>query len=371
MQSAAREERDALVARASQLIGNVVEEGRRDDATRDALLVDIGRWQARNVDAYRRFVENQVSAVDDVRSPAELPAVPTDVFRVARVAAHAADDDVRTFLTSGTTSGTRGAHHLKTLELYDRAARTAGAWALFPDRERLPLVNLVATEREAPESSLSYMVARFVEWFGTSDSVYVWREGCLDLDLLASTLDRLEKEGVPVALIGTSFAFVLADEGLGSRRWKLAARSRIMQTGGYKGKSREVAPADLRDMLTDRYGIASSCIVAEYGMTELSSQMYETTLVSYLKGTQPQSRRLCAPPWVRVAVTDPDTLAPLGVGEVGLIRIEDPANIDTCWAIQTSDLGRLVGDSGVELLGRASGATPRGCSLAVEEAFGS
>lgn len=370
MASIDRDERESLVARAAALIDGLAGGDRRDDSTRDALLVDIARWQAQHVGVYRRLVENQGrSTLDGVRSPAELPAVPTDVFRMARVAAHGSGEDVRTFLTSGTTSGARGAHHLRTLELYDRAARAAGAWGLFPDRRRLPLVNLVAAEEEAPESSLSYMVARFVEWFGTGESVHVWREGRLDLDLFASTLDRMERAGAPVALLGTSFAFVLAEDALGARRWRLAGGSRIMQTGGYKGRSREVDPAELRELLAARYGVASACIVAEYGMTELSSQMYETTLAPYLAGAEQPRRRLCAPAWMRVVVTDPDTLSPLADGEVGLIRIEDPANIDTCWAIQTSDLGRRVGDAGLEVLGRASGATPRGCSLAVEESL--
>ena len=137
-----------------------------------------------------------------------------------------------------------------------------------------------------------------------------------------------------------------------------------MQTGGYKGRSRQVDPEDMRGMLRSRYGVPEPAVVAEYGMTELSSQMYETTLRA---PTEP--RRLWVPGWMRATPVDPETLAPVPTGETGILRIDDVANVDTACAIQTSDLARMV-EGGIELLGRAEDATPRGCSLAVEEALG-
>lgn len=142
-----------------------------------------------------------------------------------------------------------------------------------------------------------------------------------------------------------------------------------MQTGGFKGRTREVSPAEMRRMLSARYGVAEPWIIAEYGMTELSSQMYENTLAASIAGTDPEPRRLEPPPWVRVVITDPESLRPIEGSAPGLVRIEDPANVDTAWAIQTSDLGRRIGDNGFGLQGRATGATLRGCSLAVEDAL--
>jgi hypothetical protein len=364
--------RDALARRSAALI-QALAQGGHDHARRDALLVDLARWQAAHVTPYGRLVRARGIDLHDFHqlhqtgAPALLPAVPTDVFRMARVAAHPPELDTRTFLTSGTTSGSRGAHHLRDLSLYDLSARAAAAQALFPDVERMTLISLVAPEYEAPESSLSYMVARFHQWFGTAESVHAWHHGALDLDRLAGALDDAVVRGAPVALLGTSFAFVYAEDGL-NRQWRLPAASRIMQTGGFKGRSREVAPEAMRALLQARYGVPEALIVAEYGMCELSSQLYETSLVDALAG-RAAPRRLCPPAWVRASIVDPDTLAPVVGDAVGLVRIDDAANIDTAWAVQTSDLGRRAGD-GLVLLGRAAGATPRGCSLAVEEALG-
>jgi hypothetical protein len=364
-------ERDVLVERALELIGRLAE-GSRDDVARDALLLDIARFQAVRVEPYRRLVRSRGVDPAVARAPGELPAIPTDVCRVARVAAHGPEADARVFLTSGTTSGARGAHALRDLSLYDAAARAEAARALFPDRRRLRCVSLIPAEDEAPESSLAYMAARFQGWFfeGRAPDA-VWRGGRLDAARLCAALDEAAAQGEPVCLLGTSFAFVFAEDELGERRFALPAGSRIMQTGGFKGRSREVDPAAMRAMLALRYGVPDAWIVAEYGMTELSSQMYETTLAEAIRGgVSAGPRRLAWPGWVRVDVRDPETLAPLPGDAVGLLRIEDAANVDTLWAVQTSDLARRAGDDGIVLLGRAPGATPRGCSLAIEEALG-
>ncbi len=137
-----------------------------------------------------------------------------------------------------------------------------------------------------------------------------------------------------------------------------------MQTGGFKGRTREIAPEEMRGLLSLRYGVAETAIVGEYGMTELSSQMYETTLIA-----PEETRRYWVPGWVRAVPVDADTLAPVDDGEIGILRIDDVANVDSVCAIQTADLARRVG-AGIELLGRSAGAVPRGCSLAMDAALG-
>ena len=136
-----------------------------------------------------------------------------------------------------------------------------------------------------------------------------------------------------------------------------------MQTGGFKGRSREVEPDELRRAISRRYGVPETHIVAEYGMTELSSQLYETTL----RGDT--HRRLWAPGWVRARVVDPESLAEVEEGVAGILRLDDAANLDSVCAIQTSDVAIRHGQTFL-LLGRAPGSVPRGCSLAVEEALG-
>lgn len=361
-------ERRRLVDRALALIDRTAPAvaTRPGDDARDRLLLDIARFQARAVEPYRRLLAARGVDPDTARTPGELPALPTDVFRHVRVAAHPPELDVRLFRTSGTTGGLRGQHPVRELSLYDRAARAAAGRSLFPGWSAGRLVTLMPDEREAPDSSLAYMVARFRDWFGGEGSVVVWHSedgGGLRRDLLERALDEAIAAGEPVALLGTSFAFVHAEDAL-DRRWHLPPGSRIMQTGGFKGRSREVSPEEMLALLGERYGVPPDSIVAEYGMTELSSQIYETPLVD------PHGpRRFVPPPWLRVSIVHPETLEPVPEGDEGLVRIDDPANVDTAWAVQTSDRAVHLAPDGFRLLGRAEGAVPRGCSLAVEEAL--
>jgi hypothetical protein len=320
---------------------------------RDALIDELAAWQAERIPEYGRLL----------RRGALPPALPTDVFRFRRIAAHPADRDVRVFRSSGTTSSDRSIHYYRDLSLYDSAARAAARHMLFPDVEAIALVILAPPEDEVPDSSLDYMLARFADWFG-STSTWVWRDGALDMDALTAALRKAEALGEPVALLGTSFAFVHAEDGLGEQRFDLPAGSRIMQTGGYKGRSREVDPNELLRAIEARYGVAAPFIINEFG-----SQMYETTLRDAIEGRR-GPRRLWAPPWVRVTLVDPDSLEPVDAGAVGLLRIDDCANLDSVCCIQTGDLGRRVED-GIVVLGRSAGATPRGCSLAADQALGS
>ena len=324
---------------------------------RDRLIGELAEWQAARIPEYGRLAWRG----------AWPPALPTDVFRFRRIAAHPESADVRVFRSSGTTSNERSVHVYRDLSLYDHAARAAARHMLFPDIERIDMVMLAPHENEAPDSSLDYMIARFAEWFGSS-SIFVWRDGVLDLDAFANALRRAESSGRPVALLGTSFAFVHAEDGLGDARFELPEGSRVMQTGGYKGRSREVDPALLLRAISERYGIPEPKVINEFGATELSSQMYDTTLRDFVVGGE-GPRRLWVPPWMRATPVDPDTLEPVPDDQVGLLRLDDCANLDSVCCIQTADLARRLAD-GIVVLGRAPGAVPRGCSLAADQALG-
>ncbi len=335
----------------------------------ETLFLDVARWQAAHVAPYRRLLVARGIEAELVVNSRDLPAVPTDVFRCTRVSAHTSDQDIQLFQTSGTTSGARGQVHLRDLSLYHKAAHAIAGPSLFPDQpDKMRLLSLIPTISEQPTSSLSHMVHCFFEWFGSPDSCYIWRNGSVDAELLAKCLDEAMADGKPVCLLGTSFAFVFADDALGDRHWNLPAHSRIMQTGGFKGRTREYTPDQMRKVLAARYGIPEEYIIAEYGMSELSSQFYETSLREAVSGGSIGPRRFQGPPWARVVLVDPLELRPIEDDGPGLIRIEDLANLDSVWAIQTSDMGRKMAD-GFEILGRAKGAVLRGCSLTVEEAL--
>jgi hypothetical protein len=349
--------RGKLKARIEALITAFEASQRVEPAARDELIEDLAAWQAKRIPEYGRLQ----------RHGAWPPALPTDVFRFRRIAAHPKTDDLRVFLSSGTTSSERSVHAYGDLALYDAAARASARHMLFPDVEKMRLVILAPHEDEAPSSSLEYMLARFADWFGTQ-CTWVWRDGALDLELLTEVLRQAEASKEAVAVLGTSFAFVHVEDGLGDRRFELAPGSRVMQTGGYKGRSREVDPEVLLDAIAARLGVGTPRIINEFGATELSSQMYETTLRDDIGGAL-GPRRLWVPPWVRATPVDPDTLQPVHGETVGILRIDDTANLDSVCCIQTADLARRL-DDGIVVLGRAPGAPPRGCSLAADQALG-
>jgi hypothetical protein len=139
----------------------------------------------------------------------------------------------------------------------------------------------------------------------------------------------------------------------------------MIETGGYKKRSRSVPRAELHRFVIERLGIPAQRIVCEYGMSELSSQAYDGT-ISVTEDPLPIAhqppRVFHFPPWARIQIVSPETGREVADGEMGLIRVFDLANVASVLSVQTEDLGLRRGD-GFEFLGRASAAEPRGCSL--------
>jgi hypothetical protein len=194
---------------------------------------------------------------------------------------------------------------------------------------------------------------------------FVSPDGGIARERLAEALRAAEAAGDAVCVLGTAFAFVhwldaLAEAG---ERFCLPPGSRVMDTGGFKGRSREVGREELYGMIEDRLGIAPAWCVNEYGMTEMSSQFYD----GVAGRAAPVAERLHAgPPWVRTQAADPETLRALPHGEVGVLRHWDLANLHSVMAIQTADLG-VTSPDGFRVIGRARGAEARGCSLAMDD----
>ena len=166
----------------------------------------------------------------------------------------------------------------------------------------------------------------------------------------------------PYLLLGPAFSFVHLLDFLEEKnlRFNLPAGSRVMETGGYKNRSRSMPKAELHQFITERLGVPPSYIICEYGMSELSSQAYDSA-------THPPSsilhhRVFQFPAWARAQIISPETGHEVADGETGLIRVFDLANVFSIMAIQTEDLAIRRGD-GFELIGRATLAEPRGCSL--------
>jgi Acyl-protein synthetase, LuxE len=307
---------------------------------------------------------------------AAIPAVPAAAFKEARLATFPPHETAVWFETSGTTlrqaqgrpRGRGGRHELPTTRLYEAALLASFDRMLLGDRAQLRYLQLVPDPRERPHSSLGFMMDVVARERGDRETGWYLHNDELDVPAFLRDVERACADGVGICLATTAFALValldaLAEQG---RTLALPAGSRIMETGGFKGRSRVVERAALYREASERLGVPTSAIVAEYGMTELSSQYYDA----------PESRdriepRLkLAPPWLRPIVVDGEG-RPLPPGIVGAIRHVDLANRGSVIAIETEDLGALVpsttpGETGLVLLGREQGAELRGCSLDAE-----
>jgi hypothetical protein len=299
---------------------------------------------------------------------AAIPAVPAAAFKEARLATFPAAQTALWFETSGTTRGTGGRHELPTTRLYEAALLASFDRMLLADRARLRYLQLVPDPRERPHSSLGFMMDVVARERGDEGTGWYLHDDELDVVAFLHDVDRACSEGVAVCIATTAFALVALLDALAEKRRTLALppASRIMETGGFKGRSRVVERAALYREASERLGVPVSSIVAEYGMTELSSQYYDAPE----SRDRIEPRVKVAPPWLRPIVVDGEG-RPLPQGIVGAIRHVDLANRGSVIAIETEDLGALVpstipGQTGLVLLGREQGAELRGCSLDAE-----
>jgi hypothetical protein len=340
--------------------------------TFEALALDIARYQAQASPGFQRLLQargGSLTTLDDV------PPVPSDAFRLARVATFPAELDRVRFYTSGTTGSERGQHAMRRTDTYERVSLRFGRQALLPRAPARPVVVALATPPATPvSSSLGYMMARFMERFDGRELSSRWLldETGVDLRGLEQAAALSAAESEPLLLLGTAFALVRLLDDLAGAKLPLPASSVVMQTGGFKGKSREVSMEELRAGVAAAFQLASERVVGEYGMTELTSQLYEATIrESELGALHPGAAPgiYFAPPWLQVTPVDPVHLRPVPEGDVGLARFIDLGNIDSALSVVTQDLVRRRA-GGIELLGRQPGAPARGCSLAVEALLG-
>jgi hypothetical protein len=338
-----------------------------EDAEFGALALSVFAHQFENNAPYRAYCLRRGETPDVISDWSEIPAVPTDAFRSAALVCGEPERAVATFRTSGTTEGAerRGTHYFPDLALYDAALLAGFRAHLLPDDARLPILSLIPPPSDAPDSSLSHMLGQVVERVGGGRSQFVVGAGGLDVDAAIAWLRAAEGGDRPVLVAGTSFAFVHLLDALGDRgeSIRLPEGSRGMDTGGFKGRSREVSREELYAGLAAGLGIPVEWWVNEYGMTEMSSQFYDGRAG---RAGAVGGRVHRGPAWVRTRAYDPETLAPVADGETGVLRHWDLANLDSVMALQTSDLGRVV-PGGFQLLGRARGAEARGCSIAMDE----
>jgi hypothetical protein len=333
--------------------------------------------------AYQKICEARQLRPGKAAGWAQVPSVPTGAFKELDLSCVPPNERTAVFHSSGTT-GQRPSRHFhspESLALYE-----ASLWHWFSlhfnaENEWLFLTPSAAA---APHSSLVHMFetvgrtaprGRRDAFCGRLDGDGSWT---VDFEQVVPRLKAAGSDRRPLTILGTAFSFVhlvdfLAADGL---RFRLPPGSQVMETGGYKNRSRVLPKAELHALIADRLGLGRGQIICEYGMSELSSQAYDSPR-EYQAPTSldaddpepagsetgaPDGRAFHFPPWARVQIISPETGCEASEGETGLIRIFDLANVFSVAAIQTEDLGVRRGD-GFELIGRAQLAEPRGCSL--------
>jgi hypothetical protein len=378
----------------------------------NALALELFALQIKHDAAYRKICEARNLFPGIVEHWTQIPAVPTAAFKELDLTCLASAECTAVFHSSGTTEQrpSRHFHNPESLAVYE-----ASLWPWFqhavigapnsdsacfqpgivradseigaPSARQFQLVILTPPPAQAPHSSLVHMLETIRQKLGAAETAFVGKlsdDGAwmLDFDRAIAMLGNNSQSAIrnPKLILGTAFSFVhlldfLADRNL---RFDLPAGSRVMETGGYKGRSRALPKTELHQLITERLGVPPSHIICEYGMSELSSQAYDLGALASrrrvfpgttteLAGETPAlpgtvTRHFRFPPWSRVQIISPETGLEVADGETGLIRVFDLANVFSVMAIQTEDLGIRHGD-GFELIGRATLAEPRGCSL--------
>jgi hypothetical protein len=340
------------------------------DAEFDGLARDVFAFQYERCAPYRAYCDRLKLTPQTVAHWKQIPAVPTSAFKDFALTCFPAEEAVAEFHTSGTMREKAGKHYLRTLEMYEAAIRPNFAAHLLADNARLPMMALTPSPQEAPHSSLSHMMGVVTREFGQDDSEFYVEGELLRVERVVRDLSKAQGAHQPVFLLGTAFAFVhlldhLNRQGL---KFAMAEGSRVMETGGFKGRSREMPKAELYGLIERLIGVPKARIVNEYGMTELSTQFYDASLQ-----VNHQTDCKAVPPWARVVIIDPNTGREAAEMGRGLVRVYDLANMWSILCVQTEDLGvaRVAspgsGTIQFEVVGRAAGAEVRGCSLTAED----
>jgi len=351
--------------------------GAPDPARFPDLALALFRFQYERNAPYRRFCDRRGRTPANVTDWADIPAVPVSAFKRADLVVDGFPEG-SVFVTSGTTEGAerRGRHYVPDPSIYRAAALAHFERCVLPDGVgraaggggvRPRFLVLAPPLAEQPQSSLCQMIEWLAGSFAAGPPEYFVARGEVQAEALDRRLRECEPTREPVLLIGLTYAFIRFIERCqtSGARFRLPYASRIVDTGGTKGRSRSMSRNGVLRAFWDYFGVPGYFVANEYGMTEMCSQFYDDSIQNHFAGRK-RDRAKLAPEWARTRVMSPQTLEPVPRGERGLLRHFDLANVGSVLALQTEDVGIEVGE-GFEVVGRASGAEARGCALLLEQ----
>ncbi len=346
-----------------------------------ALALQLFAFQFNEIAGYQAFCRSRGLGPANVQRWQDIPLVPVSAFKHAALWIPSPLPPTCIFETSGTSDGQPGRLELRDTANYDLSLHAAFAHFVVPDaapHQRYRCISLVPGPLARPHSSLRYMVQRLAaRWDDGGASAHLGTENHPQLDVsgTCAALQRAVQDGRPVLLFATSIALELWLMSL-PPSWSvvLPAGSRVMDTGGPKGKVVELSREAQHHKLTDVLGLPPGAIVGELGMTELLSQRYETSARAAWAGDTAWSGAYAGPPWLRSVVLDPATGKAVAPCEVGMVGHLDLANLETCAFVLTADLARHVDlphyPNSLILQGRVAASDWRGCGLDVEMLLG-
>ena len=309
----------------------------------EKIALKVFRYQHENNSVYREFCKLLKVEKGRVKSLQQIPFLPIQFFKSHEVVSNS-DSIQETFTSSGTTGMITSKHLITDVTLYEDSYRNAFS-EFYGNIEDYVVLALLPSYLERSGSSLIYMVRDLIELSNNSNSGFYLN----NYDELISKLIELDSLGQNVLLIGVTYALLDLIE---KRKFELK-NTIIMETGGMKGKRKEIIREELHELLCDGFGVLS--IHSEYGMTELLSQAYSLGNGIFE-----------CPNWMNILIRDTeDPLTYVPVGKTGGINVIDLANINSCSFIATQDLGKKYPNNSFEVLGRFDNSDIRGCNLMV------
>ncbi len=311
------------------------------DTDFEALALEAFRFQYEHIGVYKYYVDLLGIPPQTVDGLSKIPFLPISAFKNHRVIYKGAYGST-VFTSSGTTGSINSQHVVADTALY-QASFLAAFNLFYGQPSNYVILALLPSYLERADSSLIFMVRGLMEQSRHPQSgFYLYNYADLH-----TTLSRLKLQGKTILLIGVTFALLEFAE----KYPILLPDAIIMETGGMKGRRKELTRTELHQNLTSAFGCPH--IHSEYGMTELLSQAYS-------KGDGVFE----SPPWMQIMIRDPyDPLSLLGNHRTGGINVIDLANINSCCFIETQDLGRKISTQKFEVLGRFDNSDIRGCNL--------
>lgn len=299
-------------------------------------------YQFENIPVYRSFCDLLYKHPSDVKSIEEIPFLPIEFFKTHQIISASQKPEI-VFTSSGTTGMQVSKHLVADTALYEKSYMQAFSH-FYGNIEDYTILALLPSYLERQGSSLVYMVNDLIAKSKNPASGFYLDQ----LDTLAEKLKNLDAEGHKILLIGVSFALLDLVE-----KHSFALKNTIvMETGGMKGRRKEMIREELHSILKQGFGV--DAIHSEYGMTELLSQAY-----SKGKGI------FKCPPWMRILIREPEDALSVIHNKTGGINVIDLANINSCCFIATQDLGFVNSNNTFEILGRFDQSDIRGCNLMV------